>query len=263
MKLKKWAVTRTDETFWSFCSLNISWFMECICSPDVFVRTNNQTGCSDPFRVLYVCSVSCQRNVWNTRVFRLLVLGLFLVENLITLYRLEQLPRLEKGNHRALRLFPWRLQKEDEQRWKTSMLTEYWPGAHWVTHTRVTEEAKPQLWGDTPWNTDSPGLTEDPLSQTIPASSDTPIPLRLHRACRQTSSRGSFSGKRSRMETRRGTAPWRSNCSWSLAEGDRREKQKIVHYFTGLENFDLMSNNATSNFGFKSCREWSHLGKGR
>lgn len=156
------------------------------------------------------------------RVFRLLVRGTFLVENLITLYRFEQLPKVENGNQRVVCLLPWSFQNKDEQRWKTSMLTMHWPGAHWDTRTRVTEEAKPQVWGETPWNTDSPGLTDAPLSQTIPASSAIPIPLRLHRACRHTSSRASLSGKRSRMATRRGTAPRRNNSSCCLAEGDKR-----------------------------------------
>lgn len=175
---------------------------------------------SEHFKIPSELFVWRQRNVWNTRVFRLLVLGTFLVENRITLSRFEQLPKPENGNQRAVRLFPWRVQKDEEQRWKTSMLTAYWPGAHWDTHTRVTEEAKPQLWGETPWNTDSPGLTDAPRSQTIPASSATPIPLRLQRARRHSSSRAPLSGKRSRMAMRRGTAPRRRSCSCSLAERD-------------------------------------------
>ncbi|TNN40928.1 hypothetical protein EYF80_048896 [Liparis tanakae] len=66
-----------------------------------------------------------QRNVWNTRAFRLLVGGTFLMENLISWHRSEQLPKLKNGNQRAVRLLPWRLQKEAEQRWKTSTLTAY------------------------------------------------------------------------------------------------------------------------------------------
>lgn len=164
--------------------------------------------------------VLCQRKVWNMRVLRLLVRGIFLVENLITLYKFE-FAKLENGNQRAVRLFPWRFQKDEEQRWKASMFTAYWPGAHWDTHTKVTDEAKPQVWGETPWKTDSPGLTVTPLSQTMPASSATPMPLRLQRAWRHTSSRASSSGERSKMATRRGTAPWRSSSSCSLAEGNR------------------------------------------
>lgn len=163
------------------------------------------------------------------RVLRLLVRGTFLVENLITLYRFEQLPKLENWNQRAARLLPWRFQNDEEQRWKTSMLTAYWPGADWDTRTRVTEDAKPQVWGEMPWNTDSPGLTDAPFSQTMPASSATPIPLRLHRACKHTSSKASSFGKRSRMATRRGTAPRHNSSSCCLAEGDKSARQSISH----------------------------------
>lgn len=159
----------------------------------------------------------CHRKVWNTRVFRLFVRGMFLVENLITFNIFEQLPKLKNGNQCTARLFPWRFQKEEEQRWKSSMLTMYWPGPHWETRTNVTEEAKPQVWGETPWNTHSPGLKGAPLSQIIPASSATAMPLRLQRAMRHTSSRASLSGKRSKMATRRGTAPRRSSSSCCLA----------------------------------------------
>lgn len=171
--------------------------------------------------------LGCQRKVWNMRIFRLLVRGTFLIENLTTLHRFEQLPKLENGNQRGVRLFPWRLQKEEEQRWKTSMLTAYWPGAHCDTHTIITEEAKPQVRGETPWKTHCPGRTDAPLSQTMPASSATPIPLRLQRARRHTSSRASSSGKRSRTATSRGTAPRRSKSCCSLAGGDKEAENSL------------------------------------
>lgn len=190
----------------------------------------------------HLCISRFQRKVWNTRVFRLFVRGIFLVENLSSLYKFEQLPKLEKGDQWAVRLFPWRFQKEDEQRWKTSMLTAYWPGPHWDTRTRVTEESKPQVWGETPWNTDSPGLTDAPLSHTLPASSANPIPLMLQRAWRHTSPRASLSGNWSRMATRRGTAPWRSNSCCSLAEGESEhwilnqfiEPTLFIYFYMGL-----------------------------
>lgn len=179
----------------------------------------------------------CQSKVWNTSVLRLLVRGESPVENFIPLYRLEQLLKLKKGNQRAFRLLLWKLQKEGEQRWNASILTMYWPGAHWDTCTSVTEETKPQVWGDVPWNTDSPGLTETRRSQTTRASSATPIPLRLHRAWRHSSSRASVSGKRSRMATSRGTAPRRSNWSCSFAEGDRENNHwRPGEFYTGVQS---------------------------
>lgn len=173
---------------------------------------------------------SCQRKVWNTRVFRLFVRGMFLVENFISLKKLEQLPTLKKGNQPVARLFPWRFQKDEEQRWKFSMLTKNWPGPHWETRTRITEKAKPQVWGETPWNTDSPGLRDGPLSQVIPASSAIPMPLTLQSALRHTSSRTSLSVYLSRMATRRGTAPLRSNSSCCLAE--EKKKHSILMWAT-------------------------------
>lgn len=170
--------------------------------------------------------------MWNIRVFRLFVLGIFFAGALRNWYRLEQAPKPENGDQPAVALFPCSSQKEDEHRWKTSKLTAYWPDAHWDTHTWITEEAKPQVCGDTPWNTVSPGFTDTPLSHTIPASSATPIPPRLHRAWRHTSSRASFSGKQSRMATRRGTTPWRSSSSCCLTEAKSWKRMIDLNCFS-------------------------------
>lgn len=70
-----------------------SWFLMCEHDPDVSVWDNNVRnlrGLDASFVgspcVHYLVS---QRKVWNMRVFRLLVRGTFLIENLITLHMFE------------------------------------------------------------------------------------------------------------------------------------------------------------------------------
>lgn len=102
--------------------------------------------------------------------------------------------------------------------------------------------------GETAWNKDSPGLAETPLSQIRPASSANPIPLRLHRARRQASS---VAGNRSRTATRRGTAPWRSRSSCSLAEEEKSATSPLHGGFRNEVTGPVQGNKAVGTHG---CR---------